>query len=765
VSGALSRRRFLAAAGSGVAAVSLAAWERRAAVARAENAPVPCPGANPIVDENWCTPASTWSDAFQLGPGGKGTSDPHADGHLLVYPAASSVGRGGAAQLAVASYDSAITRATLDVYRLGYYGGAGGRRVYEAAHIPVSAQPIEGPDRFGLVRAARWPRVTVPGAALAVSGVYLANVVAEDGPDPKREMQTAFVVRDDGRPRDLLVVMPTNTWQAYNRWGGKCLYSFDSDPTPTVVGSRGVKVSYDRPYANVESHYGWVLRCEFPLIWWLEREGYDLAYTDDRGLHFQPDQLLPGVSRAVAIAGHSEYWTAEMLDNLRAARDAGTSIASFSANTAYWRARYEDGGETVVCFKTVEDGSAGVNDFGPGQDRRGTTVDPLGPDGLALTADDLPRNATTTLRDRGAFAGSPDAPDDPALNGRGRVRADDGDGPENRLFGVLFVGGADQRFFPLQVPPEIAGHRLWRHTPIDGVGGTIGTDLVGWEWDAIPQASSALYADAAAAQPDGVERVTDTPMPPVADGNLYFLADDGRSVATLPPSGQGPSVHSTIYRAASGALVFAAGTMQWSWGLGPHYNHQHDSNYLQPPTDSSDGRIAQATYNLLADMGVQPATPTGVVLDEPSESSPAAGPGAGPPPGAALPAAPGAAPLGQRAPVVRLPRTAVVSRAGVLHLLLDVEGDTGAGTAALTLESVHAIVPAHGRRPRRRLRAARRRVFVPGAEHALLRVRLAAPVLRVLRRHRELEVHASVRLAGAPGPAAAHGHMRVLTRA
>jgi N,N-dimethylformamidase beta subunit-like protein len=226
--------------------------------------------------------------------------------------------------------------------------------------------------------------------------------------------------------------------------------------------------------------------------------------------------------------------------------------------------RFEDGERTMVCFKTVEDASAGVNDFGPGQTKRATTVDPLGPDGLALTADDLPRYATTTLRDRGAPAGSPDAPNDAAVNGRGRARANGGDGPENRLFGVLFVGGADQRFFPIQVPPDVAGHRLWRHTSIDGVGGTVGSDLVGWEWDAIPQASSPLYADAAAAQPDGVERVTDTPMPPEADGNMFFLQDDGRIGSLLPPPGQGPSVHSTIYRAPSGALVFAAGTMQWS---------------------------------------------------------------------------------------------------------------------------------------------------------------------------------------------------------
>jgi hypothetical protein len=758
---ALSRRRFLLIAGGGAAGLWLG---RHTPLANADSAEAACPGLNPIVEENWCTPATTWSDGFQLGPGGVGTGTSSMD-RMVVYPTASSVDLGEPVELAVASYDSAITRATLLVYRLGYYGGLGGRLVFEREHVSVAAQPTEGPDEFGLLRATGWPTVSVPADALVVSGVYVVKLVAENGPDPKREMQSAFVVRDDRRPRDILLVMPSNTWQAYNRWGGKCLYGFDSDSTPTVVGHRGVKVSFDRPYANVEFHYCWVLRCEFPLIWWLERQGYDVTYTDDGGLHSQPDQLLPAWTRAIAIAGHSEYWTAEMFDNMVAARDAGTNIASFSANTAYWRVRFEDGERTMVCFKTVEDASAGVNDFGPGQTKRATTVDPLGPDGLALTADDLPRYATTTLRDRGAPAGSPDAPNDAALHGRGRARANGGDGPENRLFGVLFVGGADQRFFPIQVPPDIAGNRLWRHTSIDGVGGTVGSDLVGWEWDAIPQASSPLYADAAAAQPDGVERVTDTPMPPEADGNMFFLQDDGRIGSLLPPPGQGPSVHSTIYRAPSGALVFAAGTMQWSWGLGPHYDHQHDSNYMQPRTDSTDARIAQVTHNLFADMGIQPATPTGVTVDS---APPASGSSLvlANSSGNETTAPPGeTAPPSHQSPSIFFGHTAIVSRTGILHLRLGAAGETDVAVAVgmLELQTVRPVVHPRRHRPRRLL-VADRSVQVPLGREGLVLIRLSERVLHILRHHRDVHVDARLTMAGTPSTAAAHAVIRLITR-
>jgi len=80
----------------------------------------------------------------------------------------------------------------------------------------------------------------------------------------------------------------------------------------------------------------------------------------------------------------------------------------------------------------------------------------------------------------------------------------------------------------------------------------------------------------------------------------------------------GTATHAlTLFRAPSGALVFSAGTVQWSWGLDPH----HDTETGVPPerANSTDIRIGedlkgavhairQATVNLLADMGVQPAT-------------------------------------------------------------------------------------------------------------------------------------------------------------
>ena len=116
---------------------------------------------------------------------------------------------------------------------------------------------------------------------------------------------------------------------------------------------------------------------------------------------------------------------------------------------------------------------------------------------------------------------------------------------------------------------------------------TLATGTLGFEWDEDVDNG---------ARPAGLVRLSSTTVP--LDGN-YSLLDEG---ATYGP---GTGVHAlTLYRypphaVGSGALVFGAGTPRWTWGLDSH----HDSE-----TSVSDIRMQQATVNLFADMGVQPAT-------------------------------------------------------------------------------------------------------------------------------------------------------------
>ena len=154
------------------------------------------------------------------------------------------------------------------------------------------------------------------------------------------------------------------------------------------------------------------------MVAWMEREGYDVSYTDEHlGRLRTPAQLLN--HKTLVISGHDEYWSEAEMNGFKAARDAGVNIASFSGNTAYWKVRYEDGGRTLVCYKTVEGTSSrrqrprrpkGVNDWGP-DGIKGTADDALGLDGKAGTADDNPQIRDHDLARQRCPPGQPQRPD------------------------------------------------------------------------------------------------------------------------------------------------------------------------------------------------------------------------------------------------------------------------------------------------------------------------------------------------------------------
>jgi hypothetical protein len=653
----LSRRRFLQIVGGGVAAASTPVFLRREPVALAADAGL-CSHANPIVRENNCLPGS-FTENFRITPG-MGSSA------LGGFTTKSSYNLGEDVPVKLVSYMGGTTEATLDIYRLGYYDGQGGRLVKTITNVPVL--PGWGPtdaDKFGFRTAKDWPAATtISHNDLPVSGIYLIKMTTSP---TAKQWHIPLIVRDDARPRKLLVAMPTNTWQAYNNMFGWSLYASSSyggptaaNGTPIVSGvnpaynqARGVKVSFDRPFTTALSDYNWVLHTEFALVYWLERMGYDTSYTDDAAMTFQAAQLRSPNTKTLVIAGHSEYWTKGMRDNVEAARDAGTNIVSMSANTGYWQVRYEnadasgpatgiDDARTLVCFKSVEatgaDGTKGVNDYGPGNADQGQATSALGSDRTRGGGDDHPEYATTTFRDPGVNAGDASAPNDDS-RGHGRV----GPGrPENALFGVMFLGDADIDQLGLKVPAgsgnggEFGAHTAWRHTSVSTSAGTIiGSNIVGWEWDGIP-GGAFPYAGAAAVAPAGVKRLSATSA--LGTASTEYLQDYGRVYGGNPPAGQSPDANAVTYRASSGAYVFASGTMQWSWGLGPHY---HDgvgggTTYEQPRADSSDPRIQQATYNILVDGGVLPDTPTPNIVPDGAPPPPPPPP---PPPGPTAPAA------------------------------------------------------------------------------------------------------------------------------
>jgi hypothetical protein len=193
---------------------------------------------------------------------------------------------------------------------------------------------------------AGWPvtaRFRVP--LTRRSGYYVAKAVLTAGEHRRSGKLIPFIVRARaGPPSAILVQAAVSTWEAYNNWGGKSLYGYNS-----TNGAAANHVSFNRPYFDVgmggQSLFDW----EIQLVRFLERQGYDLSYTTDVDVQRDPGELLR--HQLVIVAGHDEYWSKEQFDAYEAARDAGVDLAFFGGNTAYWQVRYEDAGRTIVSYR------------------------------------------------------------------------------------------------------------------------------------------------------------------------------------------------------------------------------------------------------------------------------------------------------------------------------------------------------------------------------------------------------------------------------
>ena len=138
--------------------------------------------------------------------------------------------------------------------------------------------------------------------------------------------------------------------QAYNDYGGANLYR--------GTNGRATKLSYNRPFATRGDtpERDWLFATEFPMMRFLERNGYELSYIS--GVDTDRFGSLLTNHRTSLSVGHDDYWSGPQRANVQAPRDAGTNLAFFSGNEMYWKTRYEastDGSNTayrtLVCYK------------------------------------------------------------------------------------------------------------------------------------------------------------------------------------------------------------------------------------------------------------------------------------------------------------------------------------------------------------------------------------------------------------------------------
>ncbi len=492
-------------------------------------APCDAPVTNPVACENTKAgaPANTWE------------ADGVGDESIQGFATEASVNKGEQIQFKI---KSATANYRIDIFRLGYYGGAGARLI-QSNLTPTGSATQPACQTFsasGLIDCGNWSvsrAWTVPSTA--VSGVYIANLVRND---TGGNSHIPFVVRDDASTSPILMQTNDATWQAYNDYGGNSLYKCTTAACPNVSPDgyyAALKVSYNRPYNTASgSALSWLMSGgEYPMIRFVEANGYNVSYFSQVDTETRP--ALIRNHKMFMSAGHDEYWSQNQRSNVEAARDAGVNLSFFSGNEMFWKTRYEPSSagtaaanRTLVSYKDTHFDAA---------------ADPV--------------SWTGTWRDR-RFVGTHE--------------------PENALTGQSFVVNSGTS--NITVPAAYKSLRLWRNTAVQGLSSgqslMLAPSTLGYEWDEDPDNGF---------RPAGSFRVSSTTV-----SGVEVFTDLGTT------TGIGTATHNmTTYRAPSGALVFGAGTVQWSWGL---------DNYNQSPGVNPDQNMRQATVNLFADMDAQPMT-------------------------------------------------------------------------------------------------------------------------------------------------------------
>ena len=438
----------------------------------------------------------------------------------------------------------------IDILRLGYYQGNGARKIASgirpSATLPQSQPACLTNASTGLIDCGNWA-VSASWAvpASAVSGLYEAHLVRDD---TGGSSQILFVVRNDASTSDILLQTSDETWEAYNDYGGNSLYTCTSPlcPPGSPGGYKGAfKVSYNRPFDfTADQSRANPFYAEYPMIRFLEANGYDVTYTSSADVDRNGPVLLN--HKLFISSGHDEYWSKNQRANVQAARDGGVNLAFFSGNEVFWKTRWE-----------------------PSTDGSNTQYRTL------VSYKETHFDAPTDPQDPPTWTGTWEDPrfSPPA----------DGGLPPNQLTGQNFLVNSGTS--NIQVPAQYAKLRIWRNTQAAKLTSNQtltlgnGAGTLGYEWD--EDADNGF-------RPSGTFDLSSTTV----SGVQPFL-DYGTT------TGSGSETHHlTLYRASSGALVFGAGTVQWSWGL--------DST--NPSAVAPDVNMQQATVNLLADMGPQPAS-------------------------------------------------------------------------------------------------------------------------------------------------------------
>jgi hypothetical protein len=267
---------------------------------------------------------------------------PYGPMPIEIYASTTSVVAGSNIDFFASATPAATDQAILRIYRSSQIAFADSQLGTEAAYLYqsdyrplISVKPGQTPcfqadfearnftipDNVSMLGCG-WPIVAkwdVPSNQ--PSSVYLAQVT--HGTDVSYAL---FVVRPHtpGKATKVVCQISVSTHQAYNPWGGYCLYG-----EPISQGTLGdlPTISFARPCQL----WDYILYDE-PIVTWLEANS-DVEFMTNVDLDASAEMLSS--YQLFISCGHDEYWSGNMRDNVEAFALHGGNVLFLSGNTAF----------------------------------------------------------------------------------------------------------------------------------------------------------------------------------------------------------------------------------------------------------------------------------------------------------------------------------------------------------------------------------------------------------------------------------------------
>jgi N,N-dimethylformamidase len=216
---------------------------------------------------------------------------------------------------------------SLQVFRAGTEPGS------ISARDEMRGIPVTDLQRLGSLRSRQSVQVRIPGSP---SGLYFAKLTGRRG----RIGYAPFVLRPQrlGEHR-IAEVLPTLTWQAYNRRDD----DGDGEGDTWYVNQQGNKTArLYRPHRDrgVPENYKYY---DQPFLRWLTHTHRDVDYLAQTDLARTTGRSLAAAYELIVFSGHHEYVTAAEYGAVEGFRNRGGNLMFLSANNFFWKVEIREG--------------------------------------------------------------------------------------------------------------------------------------------------------------------------------------------------------------------------------------------------------------------------------------------------------------------------------------------------------------------------------------------------------------------------------------